>query len=656
MADQLPHLDAVLQDKLIEVADYQRPYAWAEKQLSDLWQDLDLIGTDRHYAGTLVLQRTDRVKQTKDGKDLTVYEVVDGQQRLTTCIILLEQLRRAMEPYLGVGFDDFDDASRDLLRLVRANIDGVLVPRLKLGTDLREFFDRSVLGAAPIDKAQLVAGEERLYFAATYFQTRITALVDGTDTNEAVRRLTELRARACFRLRFLVYEVESSSEVGVLFETVNDRGQSLSELEKVKNYLLYLSRQVRGEIGDKLSDMINHAWSEIFANMAALNIDDDALLQAHWVVTEDPNPRSWERSGSIKKKFPRAKYVPRSGRLEGGADEAVDVSEATATELLNEVTQYVETLRRCSLFLREMYDPQAAYLAIDDLATRERVRSQSAALVRTGSVANFRPLLLAARLKYPSDGEMYAQLVELGETFGVRAYLICGARTNAGRSPLRNLARRLFQGLTPALAMSEVKALMWGLAPDDAVLAAFGPDVDWYHRSGHKYVLYEFEMSEVRSGSELPTFGELTNAGNKTTEHVLPQTPDVGSVWWSSFSSEQHGKLLHSIGNLVLTRDNSVYGRRDFNDVFDDLGNVKHGKRGQPGQEEPRCYHSTSALARERQIAQKFDSWTPETIEIRRLQIATWAIGRWHVDAPSVPYSRLDADEDADTAVDEVKL
>jgi len=206
MADQLPHLEAVLQDKLIEVADYQRPYAWGEKQLVDLWQDLDLIGSDRHYAGTLVLQQTDRIKKAQDGKDLTVYEVVDGQQRLTTCVILIEQLRRAMGQYPEVGLDEVDDVRRDLARLVRVNIGGVPVPRLRLGTDLHEFFDRSILGDGPVDKAHIVAGEERLLFAKDFYQSKIAELVSGQEPHEAVRRQ-------------LSYEPESASACASLCTT-----------------------------------------------------------------------------------------------------------------------------------------------------------------------------------------------------------------------------------------------------------------------------------------------------------------------------------------------------------------------------------------------------------------------------------------------------
>ena len=50
-------LPAVINERLLEVPDYQRPYAWRRKQLEDLWEDLDLLGPKgSHYAGTLVLR------------------------------------------------------------------------------------------------------------------------------------------------------------------------------------------------------------------------------------------------------------------------------------------------------------------------------------------------------------------------------------------------------------------------------------------------------------------------------------------------------------------------------------------------------------------------------------------------------------------------
>lgn len=365
-------------------------------------------------------------------------------------------------------------------------------------------------------------------------------------------------------------------------------GQSLSELEKVKNYLLYLSRQVHGEMGDSLVDTINHAWSDIFSNMSTLPVDDDALLRAHWAATEDPNPRSWEKTASIKKKFPRSKYVPTSGRLAGDERDNENLSEQASTELFNDVTAYVDGLRMCSAYLRDIYTPAAAYHAFEGEKLRERVRRQSLALVRSGSVANFRPLLLAARLAHPGDGALYLRLVELCEKFSARAYVICVVRSNAGQSTLYRAARNLVKSVKPEDVIDEIAAHLWRLAPDDAVRLNFGSSVEWYYRRSHKYVLYEYELSAAASPDELPTWGELTSGATKTTEHILPQGPAVGSQWWEDFTREHHAGVVHCIGNLVLTRDNSVYSNKDY-----------ALKRGIPGQEQPRCYFSTAAFARE---------------------------------------------------------
>ncbi|MBA2694963.1 MAG: DUF262 domain-containing protein, partial [Actinobacteria bacterium] len=79
-------LQSIAGERLFEVPDYQRPYAWETKQLQDLWDDLDLMSLGRHYAGTLVLrQHEGEPLLTSSGTSLTVSDVVDGQQRLTTC-------------------------------------------------------------------------------------------------------------------------------------------------------------------------------------------------------------------------------------------------------------------------------------------------------------------------------------------------------------------------------------------------------------------------------------------------------------------------------------------------------------------------------------------------------------------------------------------
>jgi uncharacterized protein with ParB-like and HNH nuclease domain len=96
-------LPAVVNERLLAVPDYQRPYAWGSKQLSDLWEDLDLLGPGgSHYAGTLVLRDAPGpngvlTSEEDDGTVLPHVQVVDGQQRLTTCLLLLDRIRRLLE-------------------------------------------------------------------------------------------------------------------------------------------------------------------------------------------------------------------------------------------------------------------------------------------------------------------------------------------------------------------------------------------------------------------------------------------------------------------------------------------------------------------------------------------------------------------------------
>lgn len=244
MTDNLQSLFDVLNHRLLRVAEYQRPYAWETKQLEDLWGDLDLVGKDAHYAGTLVLQKTDvDLVESSSGTDLITFDVVDGQQRLTTCILLLDRLRRAMEALPPDAHEGLDEAIVDLKRLVHVRAEGVDRIRLELATEFHHYWAQNLLQGVPYTGQVMIGGQRRLHDAADFFEDRLATLGVEVTPKVAAERLIDLKKRIG-RLRFLVYPVETSAEVGVLFETLNERGQTLSELEKVKNYLLYLARQL----------------------------------------------------------------------------------------------------------------------------------------------------------------------------------------------------------------------------------------------------------------------------------------------------------------------------------------------------------------------------------------------------------------------------
>lgn len=638
-------LQQVVEARLLQIADYQRAYAWESKQLRDLWEDLDLMGsTGSHYSGTLVIrelindQRPSEV-MSDDGTTLTLCEVVDGQQRLTTCLLLIDRIRRSLLELDGnPAAASMASKARSLYGVV--TIDGRHTPRLKLGAGLNDYWVDSVLGDHVFVGGPMVSGQSRLRDAALFFDDKVSRLVEGATAHDAFLRLKDLYGRVTSGLKFLVYEVGSSAEVGVIFETLNERGRPLTELEKTKNYLLYLARSIPNAGAEQLARQINKAWGEIFTNLAGEpRAMEDQLLRAHWLATVDPSPRSWNGIDSIKQRFDRQVYVPGTSRLvpePAGAQPSTD----SWQRLKDEVSTYVRTLRDCSYFQFEMFRPDAAFEAFSP-AARHRVRSGSAALRRSGAVAPFRPLLFAARLRCGHDGDLYADLVELCETFSARVFVIEQWRSNTGRSSLYRLAHRLYnQGLGDEVK-GQLQAKIWYYAPDHRIRRTFDDAQSWYARRGHKYFLYEYERSSIAAGAELPSFDTFTEPSGpqRTTEHILPQHADE-PCWTAVFARDEHARYVHTLGNLVLTLDNSHYSNKCFE--------AKRGVPLLPGQEPVACY-AQGKLQQERELAAHM-TWTPEEIMERQRRLGEWALGRWPVAQPGS--AQLD-DEAVEEAVED---
>lgn len=467
-------------------------------------------------------------------------------------------------------------------------------------------------------------------------------MLDGADSEVQLLRLKDLQARVTHGLGLLVYEVETLADVGVIFETVNERGRGLSNLEKTKNYLLYLARTIQDARADSLAESINKAWSEVFRNLARESGDmDEQLLRAHWLVTQNPVPRDWKQMVSIKGHFDRSKYVSGATRIVPDERPAED-QEAAWDRLFEDVNSYVETLRRSSYFLAEMFDEKAEFSAFAP-EKRLAVRRRSAALRRSGVVAIHRPLLLAARLAHPEDGQFYADLVAAAEVYSARVFVIEQKRTNAGETRLLRLAHDLYLGhRSPVDTLAEFYAALAGYANDDDIETTLGSTgADWYHRRGHKYFLYEYELSKRAHAEELEPLSRFTDQAQeqRTTEHILPQRPredSGGDCWRETFTDEERRTLIHSLGNLVLTYDNSVYSNRCFA--------VKRGKPAAPGEESTRCY-AQAELMQEREMAH-LKTWTPASIEHRQQRLMEWALERWPL--PVVAVSEREEDIEAE--------
>ena len=106
METQLFSISKIFTERLFRIPDYQRGYAWTNKHLLDFWNDLtNLEENNNHYAGVITLESVSEEKCSKWDDDLWIiksksfepFYVVDGQQRLTTVLILIKAIIETMK-------------------------------------------------------------------------------------------------------------------------------------------------------------------------------------------------------------------------------------------------------------------------------------------------------------------------------------------------------------------------------------------------------------------------------------------------------------------------------------------------------------------------------------------------------------------------------
>ncbi|WP_155733130.1 DUF262 domain-containing protein, partial [Moraxella catarrhalis] len=95
--NELQSINDLFKNRIFRIPNYQRGYAWQNPQLSDFWKDVIILPQDKsHYIGVLSLKKIENIDEKyKEERWLieqgvTPFHIVDGQQRLTTCVIFIQ--------------------------------------------------------------------------------------------------------------------------------------------------------------------------------------------------------------------------------------------------------------------------------------------------------------------------------------------------------------------------------------------------------------------------------------------------------------------------------------------------------------------------------------------------------------------------------------
>ncbi|WRE93533.1 DUF262 domain-containing protein [Helicobacter pylori] len=238
----------IFQEERYSIPNYQRDYAWKDKNFRDLWEDLEeAIEYNKkgygHFIGTMV------VSKNEDNKKL--YDIIDGQQRTTTIFMLLHVLASKQNE------KDKQETRKYLYQK------GEL--KLEVAPQNQSFF-KTLLEAAEkenishCEKDADTEGKQNLFEVLKAILDKVSKLSEE-EVNE--------RLEALLKMVLMRFEEPDPGKAIRTFQSVNDRGVPLLLLDKLKSLLIYYSNTFcDGKRG--LDQFINDHFGEIFKIFAKI--------------------------------------------------------------------------------------------------------------------------------------------------------------------------------------------------------------------------------------------------------------------------------------------------------------------------------------------------------------------------------------------------
>ncbi|RKV07678.1 hypothetical protein DDP51_08170 [Helicobacter pylori] len=520
---ELLTLDGVIEKGVFEIPSYQRGYAWQIRQLKDFWNDLEHVsklGNKFHYMHSLTLRGLEN--ELED----SAFEIIDGQQRLATSLILLGLLAKItqhkdpkydsmnLEPVLSYKYYGLSEAFRAIMEEEK---------------DLEAF------------KTSFYA--KNLIDAHAFFKEKIS------DTPmETLEKMFDALTK---KMLFSVAELNDNRiDPFSSFETINNRGKDLSTLELFKNRLHFVAHKICDE-GDleNLQQEINDTYTRIYHD---LRFFEDAHLE------------------DFLKHFVAYYYGENSKFKERLLDTAFDAHKKyddlyDEYEKINDLLLYLSYSSKVWYFLHTLDDEELRI----EITPKTRSLLEKMRRLNALSYNAFLPLLLSLltiQLAVRSGSERHYTtkelegLLEYLERFGFLVYGVAGK--NTAKNEWIRLAFKAIQACRfwedkitiedlPTLEKNFFKGEHSGLELLEEYIHSKKNTEKWYQwGKALNYLLYEYELYHN------PETTLNFDSSIESIEHILPQKPDQGySAKEKNWAKNPH--VVHALGNLLLISKNA---------------------------------------------------------------------------------------------------
>ncbi len=533
---ELLNLDGVIEKGVFEIPSYQRGYAWQDRQLKDFWNDLEHVsklGDKFHYMHSLTLRKCENEFES------SAFEIIDGQQRLATSLILLGLLAKItqnkdpkyslinLEPILSYKYYGLSEAFRAITEEEK---------------DLEAF------------KTSFYA--KNLIKAYAFFKEKIS------DT--PIETLEKMFDALTKKMLFSVVELNDNRiDPFSSFETINNRGKDLSTLELLKNRLHFVAHKICDEEElENLQQEINDTYTRIYYDLRQFEDDHLESFLKHFVAYYyGENSKFKERL--LNTAFDAHKRYTDNTNFD---DEY---------ERIDDLLFYLSYSSKVWNFLHTLDEKSIALIVDDNRKLEMEITPKTCILLekmrRLNALSDnaFLPLLLSlftiqlvgkGANKQPYTTKELEGLLEYLERFGFLVYGVAGK--NTAKNEWIELAFEAFRAYRygeenivieklPTLEKNFFKGEHSGLELLEESIHSKKNTEKWYRwGKALNYLLYEYELHHN------PETTLNFDDSIESIEHILPQKPDQGySAKEKDWAKNPH--IVHALGNLLLISKNA---------------------------------------------------------------------------------------------------
>lgn len=485
---------------LFKIPVYQRNYDWSKINCTRLLEDIQsIIETgDKHFLGTIVFMAA-----RSGGFTLQEYTIIDGQQRLTTLMIMLKALSMVAET---VGDDCYHEIEEQYLH--NKYCDEEFKVKLKpVKSDNEQFL---LLLNGKLDEMD---EETHIYqnfiLCKDCFKKWNQKGIRPSDVLDAMTKLEIVE----------IVLTKGEDDPQVIFESINSTGLELSNADLIRNFLLMNA--------DDQERLYEYYW--LFIEKTLRNKTDYSNLDAFFVQYI-----IYKTSKPVNSRQLYARFVKLF--KEGGY---------TQESILKELKYYT------GIFQGFVYGNDTYSHRINQLLMRIRILNQTTCY----------PFLLHVFDDFHQkviDESTLENVLQFILSYLLRR-MVCGVPSNTLRGLFIYLYNRVFKVESNKKKYYEaINKFLFTVSTKDAV-----PPTSEFKRALQTANIYSntalcrFLLLDIENGDSKETL----DASNLTIEHIMPQTL---SADWNYISAEDHETYLHTLGNLSVTGYNSELSNKSF--------------------------------------------------------------------------------------------